>query len=49
LLRNGIKFRSLDLDKVKEMLNTPYFFDLRNIYEKDRMVSGGFNYYGVGV
>jgi len=43
------QFRNLDLKKVKELLLSPYFFDLRNIYNKDEVTSAGFNYFGVGI
>lgn len=42
------QFRNLDLPRVKELLNQPYFFDLRNIYRKDAMEQQGFRYFGVG-
>jgi len=43
------QFRNLDLKKVKELLLSPYFFDLRNIYNKDEVTSAGLNYFGVGI
>jgi len=43
------QFRNLDLKKVKELLLSPYFFDLRNIYNKDEVTSVGLNYFGVGI
>jgi len=43
------QFRNLNLEKVKGLLTEPYFFDLRNIYDKEDMVRFGFKYYGVGV
>lgn len=43
------QFRNLNLEKVKKLLKTPYFFDLRNIYDKIEMQKLGFQYYGVGV
>lgn len=43
------QFRNLNLEKVKGLLTKPYFFDLRNIYDKEDMVRCGFKYYGVGV
>jgi UDPglucose 6-dehydrogenase len=42
------QFRNLDLKKVKELLLSPYFFDLRNIYNRDEITSAGFKYFGVG-
>lgn len=42
------QFRNLDLNKVKKSLKEPYFFDLRNIYNRKDMQDLGFIYYGVG-
>lgn len=42
------EFRNLDLIKLKKLLNTPYFFDFRNIYEPEKMSGLGFNYHCVG-
>jgi UDPglucose 6-dehydrogenase len=42
------EFRNLELDKIKRLLKEPYFFDLRNIYEPQRMKEKGFYYYCVG-
>jgi UDPglucose 6-dehydrogenase len=42
------QFRNLDLAKVKGLLTAPYFFDLRNIYKADKVLSAGFKYYGIG-
>ncbi|MTI53327.1 UDP-glucose dehydrogenase family protein [Geosporobacter ferrireducens] len=42
------QFRNLDLNKVKESLKEPYFFDLRNIYRRHLLEEQGFYYYGVG-
>ncbi|MDR2943438.1 MAG: UDP-glucose/GDP-mannose dehydrogenase family protein [Treponema sp.] len=42
------QFRNLDLYKVKELLASPYFFDLRNIYKKQEAVAGGLKYFGIG-
>ncbi len=41
-------FRNLDLDRIKETLNTPTFVDLRNVYNPLRMVEAGFNYVSIG-
>ncbi|AZN39085.1 UDP-glucose dehydrogenase family protein [Paenibacillus albus] len=43
------QFRNLDLERMQSLLHSPYFFDLRNIYNKERMLQLGFHYYGVGV
>jgi len=42
------QFRNINLSKVKESLNTPYFFDLRNIYKASDVKSFGLEYYGIG-
>lgn len=42
------EFRNLDLLKLKKLLNAPYFFDFRNIYEPEKMHSFGFKYHCVG-
>lgn len=42
------EFRNLDLGKIKKVMKAPNFFDLRNIYEPDKMKALGFNYFSVG-
>jgi len=42
------QFRNIDLSKVKELLASPYFFDLRNIYKPDEVLSIGLRYFGIG-
>jgi UDPglucose 6-dehydrogenase len=42
------QFRNLDLKKVKQLLLSPYFFDLRNIYNREEVISIGLDYFGVG-
>ncbi|MBL7048181.1 MAG: UDP-glucose/GDP-mannose dehydrogenase family protein [Nitrospira sp.] len=42
------QFRSLDLEKIKEVMNGNLFFDLRNIYEPVDMKGMGFDYYCIG-
>jgi UDPglucose 6-dehydrogenase len=42
------QFRNLELDKLKRLLKEPYFFDLRNIYEPQKLKDKGFKYYCVG-
>ncbi|HMK50181.1 MAG TPA: UDP-glucose/GDP-mannose dehydrogenase family protein [Thermodesulfovibrionales bacterium] len=42
------EFRNLDVDKIKELLSGPFFFDLRNIYDPQKMKDKGFRYYSVG-
>lgn len=42
------QFRSLDLEKVKSLMNSPVIIDLRNIYDPEKMRGKGFNYTCVG-
>jgi UDPglucose 6-dehydrogenase len=42
------QFRNLELDKLKTLLKEPYFFDLRNIYDPQKLREKGFKYYCVG-
>lgn len=48
ILTEWNEFRNLELIKIKSMLKTPNFFDLRNIYEPEKMKRLGFNYFCVG-
>jgi len=42
------EFRNLELLKIKTLMKAPNFFDLRNIYEPEKMKRLGFNYFCVG-
>lgn len=42
------QFRNLDLSRIKKLAKGNFFFDLRNIYEPDRLRKMGFNYYSIG-
>jgi len=42
------EFRNLELSRIKKILRKPYFFDLRNIYEPEKMKELGFKYFCVG-
>jgi len=42
------QFRRLDLPRIKDLLKSPIFIDLRNVYDPDQMKRLGFNYCGVG-
>jgi len=42
------QFRNLDLNRVKKLLKSPFFFDLRNIYKRQLLEAMGFTYFGVG-
>jgi UDPglucose 6-dehydrogenase len=42
------EFRNLDLAKLRKALRSPFFFDLRNIYEPEKLKKLGFEYFSVG-
>jgi UDPglucose 6-dehydrogenase len=42
------QFRNLDLIRIKNLAKEEFFFDLRNIYEPDKVRKMGFKYYSVG-
>ncbi len=42
------QFRNLDLDRIKKLLKEPYFFDLRNVYDPQKLKEKGFRYFCVG-
>jgi len=42
------QFRNLDLNRIKKIAKGDFFFDLRNIYEPDRLRKMGYKYYSVG-
>ena len=42
------QFRNLDMQKIKDLTENHYFFDLRNIYDPEKMKAWGFMYYSVG-
>jgi UDPglucose 6-dehydrogenase len=42
------RFRFLDLERLKGLLEEPLIVDLRNIYEPAKMASAGFRYVSVG-
>jgi UDPglucose 6-dehydrogenase len=48
ILTEWNQFRNLDLERVKKLLSTPMFFDLRNIYRRPVVEAVGFKYFGVG-
>ncbi len=48
LLTEWNEFRMLDLGKIKELLKTPVFVDLRNVYDAERMKALGFVYESLG-
>ncbi|MCL2242926.1 MAG: UDP-glucose/GDP-mannose dehydrogenase family protein [Treponema sp.] len=42
------QFRNIDLIKVKQLITSPMFFDLRNIYKPQEVTSAGLQYFGIG-
>ncbi|MBI4698867.1 MAG: UDP-glucose/GDP-mannose dehydrogenase family protein [Nitrospirae bacterium] len=42
------QFRNLDFDRMKNVTKGKFFFDLRNIYEPEKVRKFGFNYHSVG-
>jgi UDPglucose 6-dehydrogenase len=42
------RFLKLKLNKVRRTLAAPYFFDLHNIYEREKVESAGLYYFGIG-
>jgi UDPglucose 6-dehydrogenase len=48
LLTEWNQFRRLDLDRLRALMNTPIFVDLRNVYDPLKMREAGFHYCGVG-
>ena len=48
LLTEWNQFRNLDLPRLKGLLKSPVFIDLRNVYEPSKMKDLGFHYSAVG-
>lgn len=48
LMTEWNQFRRLDLQRIKALLKTPIFIDLRNVYDPQQMKRLGFHYCGVG-
>jgi UDPglucose 6-dehydrogenase len=42
------EFRNIDLKRLKKVLVKPVVFDLRNIFDPERVTEAGFRYFGVG-
>ncbi len=41
-------FKELDLEKIKDLMRQPVFFDGRNVFEPEKMAARGFIYKGIG-
>ena len=48
LMTEWNQYRALDLERLKTLMRTPVFIDLRNVYSPQRMQDAGFTYIGVG-
>jgi len=48
ILTEWNQFRSLEWDRLKELLSQPLVVDLRNLYEPEKMAETGFRYVSVG-
>lgn len=42
------EFKSIDLDKIKELMDSPIIVDLRNLLDPDKVKSKGIKYYSIG-
>jgi UDPglucose 6-dehydrogenase len=42
------QFRTLDFDRLKQMMKSKLLLDLRNVYDSDRVVAHGFRHVSVG-
>lgn len=42
------EFRSLNLDRIKELMSSPVMVDLRNVYDPEEMIGKGFDYHSIG-
>ncbi len=42
------QYRALDLERLRSLVRTPVFVDLRNVYTPEKMRRAGFQYHGVG-
>lgn len=42
------EYKALDLEKIKSVMKTPVFIDLRNLYDPETVKEKGFKYFGVG-
>lgn len=42
------EFRNLDLPRLKDVMRSPVFVDLRNVYDEDDVTAAGLAYHGIG-
>ena len=42
------EFQGPDLKRIKEQLLTPVIFDARNLYETEKVLEAGFDYFAIG-
>lgn len=49
LMTEWHQFRGMNLTRIKDNMRDNYFFDLRNVYSKNKAVREIFNYFAVGV
>lgn len=48
LITEWNQFRKMDLQKIKQLMRSPVFVDLRNVYDEEQMKEAGFKYACVG-
>jgi len=48
LMTEWNQYHNLDLARVKGLLSSPVFFDLRNVYKREDLERAGFKYFAVG-
>jgi UDPglucose 6-dehydrogenase len=48
LLTEWREFKLLNMERLRDAMKSPVFFDGRNLYSPDRMKKIGFTYYGIG-
>jgi UDPglucose 6-dehydrogenase len=48
LMTEWNEYRALDLGRIKDLMKSPVFVDLRNVYEPSAMKDLGFDYFSVG-
>jgi UDPglucose 6-dehydrogenase len=48
LMTEWNQYRALDIPRIKSLMSTPLFIDLRNVYDPANLKELGFTYMGVG-